>query len=304
MPKSTTIPVWELKELHNNYFGSSYTNLGLVQSLPSFHINKVQDYRDKIRFPLPPHRKAIHDFIFLTKGATIRKKALNPYEIEENTFFFLPAYQITEHKYMSKDVEGFFCQFNFDIFTNHLPQHNVLRNFLFLQFISDPVIKIDAETRPFIINILERLELEYLKGKECNLVIVSTYLFTLFTEINRFYTPSVSTKKNAALTITEQFKDALVEHIYVKQKISEYSELLNISPNHLNKCVKTATGRLAQDLLYEMILLEAKVMLKQTDMPINEIAYKLTKQDHSSFSRFFKTHTGLKPIDYRNTLSF
>lgn len=304
MPKSTTIPVWELREVYDIHFGESYNNPYLVQSLPTFHINKIEDYRDKIRFPLPPHRKRIHDFIFLTKGATTRNKALNPYEIDANTFFFLPAYQITEHRYMSEDTEGFFCQFNFDIFTNHLPQYNVLRNFPFLQFFSDPIVKIDEETKPFIINILQRLELEYLKGNACNLALVTAYLFALFTEISRFYTPSVSTKKNAALTITEQFKNALVEHIYVKQKITEYSELLNISPNHLNKCVKAATGRLAQDLLYEMILLEAKVMLKQTDMPINEIAYKLTKQDHSSFSRLFKKHTGLKPIDYRNASSF
>ena len=224
---------------------------------------------------MPPHRKPVYDFLFLTQGATHRSKSLNPYQIEEDTFFFLPAFQITEHEFMSDDIEGYFCHFNFEIFNTHLPQHNIVRDFSFLQFISDPVIKIDETTKPFIISILQRLELEYLKEKNCDFNVVTAYLFALFTEINRFYDSSVLVKKNSALIITQRFKDALARYIYEKQKITEYAELLNITPNHLNKCTKAATGRLAQELLHEMVLLEARVLLKQTDMPINEIAYKL-----------------------------
>ena len=72
-----------------------------------------------------------------------------------------------------------------------------------------------------------------------------------------------------------------------------------IVANHLNKCVKTTTGQSAQDLLNEMIVLEAKVLLKQTDMQISEIAYKLSQQNHSDFSRFFKAKTGMSPKEYK-----
>lgn len=300
MPQKHTIPVWELPDLPYNHYGANDNYFFKSQLHDIFHINKLEDYRDKIHLPLPPHRKTVYDFLFLSKGTMQRSKSLNPYEIGENTFFFLPAYQITECQWMSEDVEGYFCHFNFEIFNAHLPQYNIVRNFSFLQFISDPIITIDETTKSFIIRILQRIELEYLQDKACNFNIVTAYLFALFTEINRFYTPSSLAKKNSALVITQLFKDALARFIYEKQKTIEYAELLNISPNHLNKCTKAATGRLAQDLLHEMILLEAKVLLRQTDMPINEIAYKLTKQDHSSFTRFFKTHTGVKPIDYRN----
>jgi AraC family transcriptional regulator, transcriptional activator of pobA len=300
MKKTTTVPIWELPEMGDVHFGKEHNFVIQSTAHDLFHINKLEDFRDKIHFPLPPHRKPVYDFLFVTRGATHRSKSLNPYTIEENTFFFLPAYQITEHEFMSEDIEGYFCHFNFKIFNTHLPQHNIVRDFAFLQFISDPVITIDETTKPFVINILQRLELEYKKEKDCDFNIIAAYLFALFTEINRFYTPSVLSHNNSALINTQRFKDALARHIYEKQKLTEYAELLNITPNHLNKCTKAATGRLAQDLLHEMILLEARVLLRQTDMPISEIAYKLTKQDHSSFTRFFKQHTGVKPIDYRN----
>ncbi len=299
MPKSDSIPVWELNEMSDYHFGTSYKQLFSSTSHHLFHINKLEDYRDKIKFPLPPHRKLVYDFLFLTKGTTLRSKALNPYEIGENTFFFLPANQITNHESMSTDVEGYFCHFNLDIFTNHLPQHNIRRDFPFLQFIGNPIVEIDDAIRPLLLPIFQRLEVEYAKEQEANLDIVTVYLLALFTEIKRFYTPSVSVKKNTALMIAQNYKDALSRHIYEKQKVTEYADMLAVSPNHLNKCVKNTTGKSAQDLLNEMILLEAKVLLKQTDMQISEIAYKLSQQNHSDFSRFFKTKTGMTPKEYK-----
>lgn len=300
MSKPVSIPIWELNEMSLHHFGDgSQPHLSFATAHHLFHINKLEDYRDKIHFPLPPHRKPVYDFLFLTKGMTRRSKALNPYQITENMFFFLPAYQITNHEFMSADTEGYFCHFNFDMFTNHLPQHNILRDFPFLQFLGNPIIEVDEAVKPFLFNIFERLETEYRKGEQSNFEIISVYLLALFTELKRFYTPSVSVKKNTALMITQNFKDALSRHIYEKQKVTEYADFLSVSPNHLNKCVKATTGQSAQDLLNEMIVLEAKVLLKQTDMQISEIAYKLSQQNHSDFSRFFKAKTGMSPKEYK-----
>jgi AraC family transcriptional regulator, transcriptional activator of pobA len=100
--------------------------------------------------------------------------------------------------------------------------------------------------------------------------------------------------------ITEQYKKALSKYIYEKNKITDYAELLSVSPNHLNKCVKKTIGKSAQDLLNEMLLLEAKVLLKQTNLNVTEIAYKIGKNEISDFARFFKTQTSMKPSEYRS----
>jgi AraC family transcriptional regulator, transcriptional activator of pobA len=299
MPKPTSIPIWQLDEMSVHHFGQAQTPLFGSTTQHIFHINKLEDYLDKLNFPLPPHRKPVYDFLFLTRGTTRRSKALNNYEIGADTFFFLPAHQITNHDFMSKDTEGYFCHFDFDIFTKNLPELNILRDFPFLQFIGDPIVEINASIRPFILNLFQRLEAEYKQEKIDNFNIIAVYLFTLFSEIKRFYNPSVSTKRSSALTITQNFKDALSNHIYEKQKVSEYANMLSVSPNHLNKCVKHATGQSAQDLLNEMVLLEAKILLRQTDLSINEIAFKISQQDASDFSRFFKAKTGFTPKQYK-----
>jgi AraC-like DNA-binding protein len=74
---------------------------------------------------------------------------------------------------------------------------------------------------------------------------------------------------------------------------------LNVTPNHLNKCVKTTTDKTAQDLLNEMLILEAKSLLKYSNLQIAEIAVKLCNQTPSNFARFFKSQTGISPKEYQ-----
>jgi len=268
-----------------------------------FHINRIEDYLSMIQFPLKsdlqPRRITVFNFFFLSKGTSRRSKGLDTFDFSDNTFFFVPAYQITTHEFISKDVEGFYCHFNLELLTSDYKLKDLLSEFPFLDFNSHPLVVINDDTKTYVKPLLERLITEYKKGTNCSFDILRTYLITLFTELKPFVEQQVSVSSNAASVITEQYKKALSQHIYHKQKITDYAELLSISPNHLNKCVKKAMGKSAHDVLNEMLLLEAKVLLKQTNMTISEISYKIGKNEISDFARFFKAQTGMKPSEYR-----
>ena len=286
-------------ELDKHHFGDTEWKPHFAAFSHLFQINRVEDIKDKIKFPIPPHRKTVYDFIFLTEGNSQRSKGLQDYHFSKNTFFFLPAFQISTHEFLSENVKGFFCHFDTEIFHETFQNHHIFDYFPFLRFLSDPIIEINETAKLFIINILERLENEYAKNDLERFDIVAAYLFTLFTEVNQFVKPNDFTKKNAALRITENYKNVLSQHIYTKQRISDYADLLSISPDHLNKSVKITTGKSAQDLLNEMVLLEAKVMLRQTNLSISEVAFKLSERNPSDFSRLFKNKTGLTPKQYK-----
>ena len=230
----------------------------------------------------------------------MRSKGLNKYEFGANTFFFIPAYEITTHEVISSDAEGFYCHFSLDLLTSDYRLKDLLSDFSFLNFNCFPLISVDEEAKEVLLPLLFRLEKEYKKGANCRYEILRTYLVTLFTELNQFVTSLKSVTTNAAFALTEQYKNALAQHIYQKQKVSDYAEILSVTPNHLNKCIKSSTGKSAHDLLSEMLILEAKVLLKQTNMTVSEIAFKIGRNETSDFARFFKAQTGLKPTDYRN----
>ncbi|MBB6002652.1 AraC family transcriptional regulator [Arcicella rosea] len=262
-----------------------------------YHVNRIEDFFQKLSFPLPPHRKTVHDIIYLKKGFSRRSKGLNKYDFQASQLFFLPAFQITEHEVMSEDVEGYFLHFDDQLFP-FLPKNYLNETFQFFQLQSNPVISISEKSKVYIEYLLERLLGLYEDEKELNLNLVATYLLTLFEEIKKELPAERKKTKNAYFQITEQFKNALAQHIYQKQHVADYSKILNISPNYLNKCVKNSTNRTAQDLLNEMLTLEAKTLLKFSNLQISEIAVKLFDQTPSNFSRFFKSQTGFTPKQY------
>jgi AraC family transcriptional regulator, transcriptional activator of pobA len=300
MPNKTKdIPLLSPSQLDKYHLRNDSSRSITHPLFKKLHFNKIEDYIKDIAFPLLPHRKTVFDFIFLTQGATVRSKGLDTYHIEESQIFFLPPLQITAHKSMDADTKGFYCHFDIDIFNNKMVKPDVLMEFPFLQFVGNPIVHIPQEAVAAIVAIFHRIEKEYLNQQADTLHLISLYLLTLFFEINRFAKPSEKTYENSAFRITQQYKNSLTQHIYTCQSVAAHADLLTISPNHLNKCIKASTGKSANELLEDMILLESKVLLKQTDLSISQIAYKVGKQTPTNFSRFFKIKMGVTPSEYR-----
>ncbi|AFK05618.1 Helix-turn-helix, AraC domain-containing protein (plasmid) [Emticicia oligotrophica DSM 17448] len=292
------IPIIRPEGIDNFHFNGIDWPLNFTKNHNLFHINRLEEFIHRISFPLPPHRKTVFDIIFLTKGNSIRSKGLLKYEFTAGQLFFLPAYQITSHDYISKDAEGFFLHFDSSIFKNH-NLDKFLKDFNFLGFLNHPVVKLDTQSIVAFVNIFERLETLVNETKTNELDLISIYLFALLKESAKFATEEKNVIKNASALLTERYKEALSQYIYTKQKVKEYADYLNVTPNHLNKCVKKTTMKSAQELLNEMLIMEAKSLLKFSNLQISEIAVKLGNHTPSNFARFFKSKTSMMPKDYR-----
>jgi AraC family transcriptional regulator, transcriptional activator of pobA len=297
MEKPDNIPVSPLEEVTTFHSRTFDWKPFLTNTKHSyFHINRLETFVHEITFPSPPHRKPIFDFIYQRKGYSKRSKGLTMYEFGDSSIFFLPAYQITQHEIMTVETEGFFCHFDDQLF-HYLPKNFLSDNYTFFQFQANPVVKLTATAMRNVEALLERL-LELYKKEGIDKSIIATYLLTLFEEVKIALPCQAKKTKNAFFQITEQYKHALVNHIYQKQTVADYADFLNISPNYLNKCVINSINKTAQDLLNEMLILEAKTLLKYTDLQIAEIAVKLRNQTPSNFARFFKIQTGITPKEY------
>lgn len=309
MPKDNSISTFDPLQLKAKVAqsGATHFNAYLTHAYEVFHINRIEDYNRLVQLPTEwdaqPFRLTVFSFFFLTGGTSTRSKGLITYEIAGDTFFFLPAYEISTYRLVNESAEGYFCYFNLELLTSDYRLKELLADFPFLNFNCHPLVKISLEIKPVVMMLLQRLEEEYKKGSACRYDILRAYLMTLFAELKAFATVQPPVSKNAAYQLTEQYKKALSEHIYKKQKVADYANLLAVSPNHLNKCVKNVTGQSAHDLLSEMLLLEAKVLLKQTTQSISEIAYQIGRNELSDFNRFFKAKTGMSPGEYRKMVN-
>lgn len=108
-------------------------------------------------------------------------------------------------------------------------------------------------------------------------------------------------QRNARLNqVFERFIALVNEYHCSERGMAFYADKLCLTPKYLSKLIKQASGRSAPDWIDDFVILEAKNLLKYTDLAIKEIVYKLHFPNQSVFFKFFKAHTGLTPSEYRN----
>jgi AraC family transcriptional regulator, transcriptional activator of pobA len=81
---------------------------------------------------------------------------------------------------------------------------------------------------------------------------------------------------------------------------SDFANQLNIHVNHLNRAIKETSNKTTSQIIGERILQEAKILLKHSKWNVSEIAYALGFTEVTHFNNFFKKHTLLSPLKYRN----
>jgi AraC family transcriptional regulator, transcriptional activator of pobA len=263
----------------------------------SFHIERIENYRQHLKLPLQPHRRSVYFFLYVLEGRAKRSKGLTVFDITPNSFFCLPADQITSLTYVSEDIKGYYCHFLPEIFNHSLLKTSLVKDFDFFKITGNPLVAVKNSNR--FVSLLHVLEEEYRLNDKSRFDLIPIYLTSLFKELELQNINLSSNKNIAAQVLTERYKEKLVENIKSLKSVSDYAELLSVSPNHLHKCVKKVTGKTAQMLLNDMRILEAKVLLKQSHLSIAEIAFRVGKSDPSDFSRFFKSHTEITPKQYR-----
>lgn len=99
--------------------------------------------------------------------------------------------------------------------------------------------------------------------------------------------------------IMAKFIIAVSEEFRTERQVAYYAQKLCISPKHLSSVVKEISGRTAGDWIENYVVMESKVLLKTTDMTIQEVAVYLNFANQSFFGKYFKQHTGCSPTAYR-----
>ena len=64
--------------------------------------------------------------------------------------------------------------------------------------------------------------------------------------------------------------------------------------------LKEQTGRTTTGAIQSRITQEAKILLRQTDWTVSEIGRCLGFEEVANFSNFFRRHTALSPMAFRN----
>ena len=103
-----------------------------------------------------------------------------------------------------------------------------------------------------------------------------------------------------AKNVYDQFLRLVTDYHTSERNMKFYADRLCLTPKYLSKLVKTVSGRSAPDWIDAFVILEAKNLLKYSELSIKQIVAKLNFPNQSVFYKFFKSHTGKTPSQYRN----
>nr|GFC70465.1 hypothetical protein [Tanacetum cinerariifolium] len=142
--------------------------------------------------------------------------------------------------------------------------------FEFLTSWGQPLIHFGTAEAGFVQVLLQRLLAAYGQAGLGTLPLLRAYLAALFTEANYAYQPLSSATASAAASLAHAFKQLLSQHVRQLHRVAAYADLLHITPNHLNKAVKSVTGKSPTTWIDEALVLEAKSLLFQTTLPVAE----------------------------------
>jgi len=247
-----------------------------------------------------PFKVDVTTTIICIKGRMEGFINMKPYTTNPSCFITIIAGQIMEYKYISEDFLGLFIVMS-NKFTDSLMPEAHERLPLSLSIRDNPVIPLNEESLEGIINYFNMLKRMALEKNHPHRLEVARHLTLAF-----FYGGSVdfhkftdNNKKSHREVLLDKFLH-LVQMYHKKERGLEfYAEKLELSPKHLSKVIKETSDKSANDLIDEHVVLEAKALLKSTNMTIQQISDELNFPSQSFFGKYFKRVTGMSPKEYK-----
>ncbi|WP_418677745.1 helix-turn-helix domain-containing protein [Alistipes indistinctus] len=112
-------------------------------------------------------------------------------------------------------------------------------------------------------------------------------------------TPLLNSNKES---IAMKFAMLVFENRETHREVAYYADQLCISPLYLTKVIQEVNGQSARDMIADYTIIGIKALLRNADITIKDVVRQSGFSSQSSFSRFFRKHTGMSPLEYRRTI--
>lgn len=262
------------------------------------YVNTFQNHLQNHSFVEEPHRHNSHLLLFFTQGSGTHEVDFDVFEIRPGSLFVLQPGQL-HHWNLSEDIDGFVIIYAQELYNLYFGQKKI-EDFPFYHSVQNkPEIILNAAETKAILPFFYLLEEENRRDEIFRQDKMLNLLDCIHIEIARKYIETHSYQTHPYNAKIGRFETLIAQNFRTQKLPSFYAEKLHITLKHLNRICNEILSKTATAVIAERIVLEAKRMLADKELPVNEIANTLGFDDYSYFSRFFKKQTGMSPTDFR-----
>lgn len=277
-----------------------------IEHMPDFFgTNEVDD--------CSPHVHSFYEILWFQDGYGHHTVDFMDYEVKPGTIFFLSPGQVHNFDTIcqqanDKGYRGVAIKMCTDFMRDEECANNLFLKYnVFHTYDTTPFYYIDEQTAVELQSLVEAMEDEAQRyGEFGNIDMLKSLLRIFLVKIHRYGTQEApmhldSLRPSHQLFI--QFRK-LVDQEYARlHTVQEYADRLHVAVRTLNKSVNECSQKSPLAFINDRIILEAKRLVRYSNMMIKEIAFELGYDDPSYFVKLFKRQTGYLPSDFRETES-
>lgn len=276
-----------------------------IPQLVRYHkdIVMLNNFGDMSLFAHPVRLKATIVLVCL-KGVIDCNINLHRFLITENQIFVSMTGDII-HINKAEDIEGFAIIFS-EAHLQHIQLDFRFRAQSYLSIRDNGPVSVPYEEltylKPYYILMKKNME----EGNDQVIKGLSIALSYTFTSLLNKYQATHAHESDKDETRTEQLFNKfmkLLEAYHTKERsLQFYADKMCLTPKYVSGAIKSYSGKGALEWINEYVVLEAEIMLRYTEMSVQEIAYALNFPTQSAFGKYFKQQLGVSPKQYRNKL--
>lgn len=289
--------------------GTSLVPEGIGKELGQFNVFDTDELlaQNKGQKGKMPYNRRLYYKISLIDGKSQAEYADKVIDIEKYALLFATPKVPYNYTSENEDHSAVFCVFSSDFIT----KANTGINMDELPIFSPgniPVFELSGSEYQYLRTVFSKMKKEQASDYTYKYDLIRNYVMELIHLGQKFQPASVLYPKHSASERVSSLFIELLERQFPiesnRQRIGlrtakDFADRLAVHVNHLNKVLKENTGRTTTEVIGNRITQEAKILLKQTNWTVSEIAYCLGFEEVAHFSNFFRKHASLSPLSFR-----
>ncbi|WNJ17068.1 helix-turn-helix domain-containing protein [Pontibacter sp. G13] len=255
--------------------------------------------------PSPPHRHDFYTLMWIHRGQGRHIIDFQDFELGERQVYFVSPGQV--HQLIEEaPTDGWALTFSEEFLDrNHIDPDFIADLNLFRSYGVSPPLEVPTAQVSSMDGWIKGMEHWCETDSPLADQAIGAYLKLMLIQCHQICpSPPLAEhpQHHAGISILKQFRELVERHIRQQHQVAFYAEQLAITPDHLNKTIKSLIGKSAKSYLQDRIIIDAKRQLRFSDDTTKQIGYSLGFSDPAYFSHFFKKCVGVSPVQFRKEI--
>ena len=243
----------------------------------------------------------VDTIIFCRKGTANIEIDLIPYEIVANTQLIIIAGSIVHNISNSDDFKISYITFKHEVYDEATAQLEPSFTFFLKEY---PCVQLGEKRINKMNYLVEAMEDFYNEKTNCFRVKIfknniQSFLLDVYDKTRTLFKIDKSEEVGRREELFIKFIHLIHKYCPQQREVGFYAEKLYITSRYLSSITQNVADKSAKYIIDKHAIQRIKIMLKYSNMSIQDISYELNFPDQSFFSRYFKKHTGMSPLEYR-----